>query len=64
MKFENENKLSGATGAIKAIYELLEIEDNSSELKMHDTKIKYLKEVVVDIEQVMKDENVSTSKEN
>jgi len=57
MKFENEMKLSRATGIIKSIYELLEIEDNSSELKMHDIKIKYLKEAVEDINQVLKDEH-------
>ena len=57
MKFENEMKLSRATGIIKTIYELLEIEDNSSVIKMHYTKVKYLKEVIEDIKQVLKDEN-------
>jgi len=57
MKTESEVKLIKATGAINAIIHLLEIEDSVFGTNHHEVKIKYLDEIVDDINQVLKDEH-------
>ena len=57
MKFENEIKIEGAMGYLRAIANLLEIEDNSRDIKENEIKIKYIREAIDDIEKVLKDEH-------
>ena len=61
MKFENELAIIGAIGYIKAILKLLEIEDDTSEVKLNEVKIKYLKEAISDIKKAMEDESESST---
>jgi len=57
MKIENEVNLIKANGAIEAIIFLLESEDRVFGTNQHEVKIKHLAEIVVNINQMLKDEN-------
>jgi len=57
MKTESKEKLIKANGAIEAIIDLLEIEDGVFGTSQHEVKIKHLAEIVVNINQVLKDEH-------